>query len=47
MCKPWTMNGFARGRRSDGARIGDHRRRPTADADLRTADGAAAGPIGI
>jgi hypothetical protein len=31
------MNGFARGRRSDGERFGDHRRRNAADTELRTA----------
>jgi hypothetical protein len=31
LCKPWKMNGFARGRRSDGERFSDHRRRHFAD----------------
>jgi hypothetical protein len=38
MCKPWKVNGFARTRRPDGERFGDHRRRAAADTELRATD---------
>ncbi len=34
LCKPWKVNGFARGRRRDGERYGDWRRRRAAELAL-------------
>ena len=34
LCKPWKVNGFARGRRVDGERFSDHRRREAVEIDL-------------
>jgi hypothetical protein len=35
MCKPWKMNGFAKGR-WDSERFSDHRRREQADREVTT-----------
>ena len=36
LCKPWKMNGFAKGR-LDAERLSDHRRRDSADRDIEQA----------
>ena len=36
LCKPWKMNGFAKGR-LDAERLSDHRRRDSADQEIEQA----------